>query len=101
MKSVLLRVKEGKLDTWKTWCVFLVRHESEILDTLKSENCVRETGILFELEGNYYVYGAMEFLGEPKQADFTVEINRQHRETLRDCLELVSKGEILFDFKIQ
>lgn len=99
MKTVLFKVKPDKLETWQEWAATLKTRESEVLETLKEENCTRELGVLFTVGYEHYVYMAMEFDGPELPSNQDVELNRQHRAKLKECLEPVAKGEVLYDFR--
>lgn len=98
-KHFLLKVKEGKLEQWKHWCVYLLSQKEIAKETLKRENAVAETGVLFTLEGEHYVYGMTEYFDTPIKADMTMELNQKHIANVKECLEIVSKGEELFDIR--
>ena len=61
-KHFLMRVKDGRLDQWKKWCKFLVANKKKVSKTLKQENAVREAGVLFEIDGRFFVYGTNAIL---------------------------------------
>jgi hypothetical protein len=99
-KVVLLKVKEGKLETWKSWCNELetLRRE-EAMETLKEEKVIEETCLLVDFHGAPYVVAFME--GEMLPADMACEINQKHDAMKKECLEYVSEGESLYNLRLQ
>jgi hypothetical protein len=97
-KTVLYRVKEGKLDAWKEWAeeINSVRRQ-EAMETLKEEAVTREFSALFEIKGEYYVVGYME--GEIRPANRGNDINQKHDKIKAECLEFVSEGTMLYDLE--
>lgn len=94
-KAVLLKVKEGKLETWKAWCAELEGvMRAEAIETLKEENVIEELCTLFYVEGQAYVLGFM--VGEMLPANMSREINQKHKQMKSDCLEFVSDAETLY-----
>lgn len=88
------------MSQWKDWCFTLAgEYADQARETLAHENAIRETGVLFELNGTYYVYGATEYVGEPIKADASVELNREHKKNVAECLECLGKGVELFDIR--
>lgn len=99
-KHFLLRVKEGKLQQWKDWCCFLIDHKDQVRDTLRHENAAAEWGVLFEFEGQHYVYGATKYFGTPIKADSASELNQNHVKQVQDCLEKLASGQELFNIEL-
>lgn len=92
LKFALFKIKEGKREDWRNWCTELMRRKNEALKTLKQENSSREICIL---HGDY-VFGISEYFAEPQPTDMSIELNIEHRQRLRDCLEKV-EHEITYD----
>lgn len=68
-------------------------------ETLKRENANAELGVLFVIGEDYYVYGMTEYFDTPIKADMTMELNQKHITNVEECLEILSKGEELFDIR--
>jgi hypothetical protein len=98
-KLVVFKVREGKLNLWRSWSAELMGGlREEALDTLKEENAVAEFGALAEIGGAHYVIGYME--GEDMvPANMDREINRKHKAMREECLEYVSNGEFLYHLR--
>jgi len=95
------KIKEGKLDVWKDWCITvntLLRIHA--LKTMEYEHSSREYWVLFSLGEDHYVLGASEFFDEPRKADMTEMINIEHRKIIDECLTFVCKGESLCDLVV-
>ncbi len=100
--SKLFKVKEGKLPLLQNWFSELGgNRRDEALATFAYENVTREVFALFKgLDGSYYVIGFNELCGELKSGDPAVQINKEHREVLRQCLEPISEsGSLLVDLR--
>ena len=88
------------MSQWKGWCFALANEYAiQARKTLVYENAIRETGVLFEVDGTHYVYGATEYVGEPVKANASVELNRAHKKNMAECLECLGKGVELFDIR--
>lgn len=86
MKGIIFKLKKGKLDTWKAWCLMLddnLRHEA--LDTLVEEGLTREYGGVFNMGGEDYGYIFADKEGKPSNKE--KEINRTHEATIKECRE--------------
>lgn len=94
-KVVLLRVKEGKLETWKAWCAELEgARRAEAIETLNEEKVSEEICTLFFINNEAYVLGYV--VGEMLPANMSREINQKHKQMKSDCLEYVSEAETLY-----
>jgi len=111
MKHVLRKIKDGKLNEWKSWCYYLVDNEVLAKETMKQENCTRERVVVFNRENEWYVVGSSEHSGEIIEADLSKEINVTHRAKISECLsktvavfygefKLPPEHEVLYDFMI-
>lgn len=98
-KHFLLKVKEGKLNQWKEWCAYLLTQKEVAKETLRRENANAELGVLFTIGEDNYVYGSTEYFDTPIKADMTMELNPKHIANVKECLEIISKGEELFDIR--
>jgi len=86
MKGSIFKIKEGKEDTWKLWCLELAeKRYDEALETLKEEGLNRECGGVFNIQGTWYGYILTDKDGIPSNKD--KEINQKHRDTIRECRE--------------
>ncbi len=101
MKQHLFRVRPNKLNVWLEWVTELNNRKDEVVITLREENSTREFATLFTIDGQSYIYMAMDFAGEPVVTNLERELNQTHRAKLSECLEFVDKGELLYDFKIE
>ena len=91
-------MKEGKLETWKAWCVELASlRRDEALLTLDEEKVTEEMCLLVELSGVHYVVGFSE--GEMLPANMSREINLKHKAMKADCLKYVRDAEVLYHLK--
>lgn len=99
IKGAILKVKSGHLEQWRSWCDELETSlYAEALNTLKEEQVFQEAAFLFELSGEYYVFGFID--GECLQPDMTKEINIKHKRMKDECLERVSNIEVLYNIKV-
>ena len=97
-KVVLLKVKEGKLETWREWCNVLENtRREEAKETLLGEKVTEELCVLIDLNGAPHVVGFME--GEMLPADMSREINQKHDMMKKECLEYAGEGESLYHLK--
>ena len=95
LKQKVLKVKEGMLDEWKSWCSELQNdRKDEAIATLAEEGLEYETAGLFKLANDYYVIATV--YGEARPSDKNKEINRIHLEKRRKCLEPVGDVEVLY-----
>lgn len=108
-KAHLFKIKEGKLTTWKEWCLYLSTHRTEVLETLKHEGWKSETYKLFQHGGDFYVLGMNHAMGATQKADKAIPLNVQHFDKLKECLESTdlslpdlesTHGEILAHFEV-
>ena len=98
-KVVVMRVREGKLATWKAWCAELVGQlREEAIATLAEEKVLEEMCFLFTLNSESYVIGFADSEGETLPANMAREINQKHKAMKQECLEYVSDGETLYHF---
>lgn len=97
MKVRLFRLKKGKEQVWKDWCAYLCEHEDEAKETMRYEETTMEGCFMFEKDGSWYVLGYQE--GGVRPADVNVEMNRLHKEKLRECLEAVDAVEVGYHFE--
>ena len=92
------KVKEGKLDKLRDWTNKLSGvYRKEVLESLREEMVEREFIAIFEMNDNYYVFGFMD--GECLPATDT-DLNRSHKDIMKECLEPVSGAEVLYDLKV-
>jgi hypothetical protein len=88
--GALFKIKENKLETWKSWELFLMQNKSQVVDTLIEEKMLMEGSMTFEIEKENYVilFGYHE---EPLLPTTEKEINIKHKATKKECLEYVGK----------
>lgn len=86
MKHVVFKIKPGKKSVWQAWGDYLHEHEAEVLATMEQENCMFERSIIFERESELFMIGSIQFNGQPKKADMTIELNQKHAAIKNECL---------------
>lgn len=100
-KTVLFKVKPGKLEAWKEWCAFLQTKEDEVLETLVWEGWNRESAYIFETSNSSYVLGVSHSMADNiRPSDKSVELNVLHENKVKECLERISTGTVGYDFEI-
>ena len=72
-------------------------YRKEALQTLIEENVERELLTVFEMNGSHYIFGFMD--GECLPAKDS-DLNRSHKDIMKECLEPVSKAEVLYDLRV-
>lgn len=93
MKLLLFKLKKGKEGKWLAWCLLLMTdHKEEAIKTLEEENVLFEGGALLELDGKKYVVGMTN--GDAKPTNMNRELNKKHKEVVKDCLEYIKDLEI-------
>jgi len=99
MEAYIFKIKENKLDAWKSWESELMRRKNEALETIVEEKEIFEGSFTFEIKGDWYValygYNEEELLPATDR-----EINNLHKSKKRECLERVTianSGYFLFD----
>lgn len=98
MKSNVFRIKKGKTEQWKDWCYKLATvYKREAIETLKEENVVQEAFFFFTIDGQDYTMSMVDGEALPSTDR---ELNIEHRKNFRECLEKVSKTEVLYHIKI-
>lgn len=101
-RFVLKKVREGKLDQWRDWCIQLATsRRAEAIESLADEHVLQEMCILFMVEGTPYVLGYMESDSREEILASLVdkEINIEHRKQLKECLEGKYLQEELYNIK--
>lgn len=79
------KVKDGKLDLWRSWCSLLsTTLKEQAIATLREENCLMERMVLLD---SGLILAEGEYSGEKKPADMTVPLNVVHRELFLECLD--------------
>lgn len=104
MKSAIFKIKPDKVNVWCDWCDKLQTvYKEEAIATFGYENVRRETFLLFKIGEDFYTVG----IGEAKiidqpilSGDPSVQINIEHKNMKRECLEPVSSGQTLYDLNI-
>jgi len=88
-----------RLCNWRKWTRELNHREEEARQTLVFEGIEQETCFVFELNGQHYVAGFVSGIGRP--SDKNNKLNKKHSEMLRECLEKVTLGEVLYNFVVR
>lgn len=102
MKTVIFKVKNGKLDQWKEWCSKLnISLRMEAIQTLKEENLTLEGCFLFKIIDEYYIFSVSDSDGEVLPA-LDSDINNTHKLMKSECLDKIEggRGEELYFLKI-
>jgi len=93
----VFRIKPGKEGVWQDWCIELtsgLRSEAEA--SLREEGLIHEAVFGFVIDGVTYVLG--EMVGECLPANMETEVNQKHKQMKEECLERVTKAEVLYSF---
>lgn len=101
--SRLYKVKVGKLEVLKNWFDVLNKERRmEALATFAFENISREVFVIFSGDnGENFVVGFNEVIGELRSSDPNVKINQEHKKILQECLEPISgHGKVEIDLGI-
>ncbi len=89
----ILKIKEGKLDQLKDWCLQLGTTLKEgALESLSEEQVDQEGCFLFSINGEHYVAGYMHSPTEILPATDS-ELNRKHKQMKAECLEKFEGGK--------
>lgn len=97
MKTKIYRIKEGKKEKLLAWANELkTTYKNEVFQTLQEENVEREFAGIFHIDGKSYAVGFV--MGENMLPSSPSELNQKHKEVLKDCLELPTSVEVLYDF---
>lgn len=84
---------------WTSWCMELAQHGSEIEETLREEGLLWEGCVTFQIREAWYVALSANTKGQPASTER--EINKKHREMLRECLGERVQAETLYYFGIK
>jgi len=99
MKSNVFKIKEGKTQQWKDWCVKLnTIYRTEAIETLKEEKVTQEAFFFFTINNQDYTMSMVD--GEALPSTTTRELNIEHRKNYKECLEKVSTVEVLYHLKL-
>lgn len=99
-KAVLFRVKNERVDEWRSWCLEIENElKKEASETLVEENILQEISIIFKIDNEYYGLGFMEVNGEILSANMNKEINIKHKEMKKRCIEYITDAEVLYSIK--
>ena len=96
MEYRLYKIKPEKRHIWLDWCKEVMEHHTEeAITTLKEEDLIHESCIIFGDESNGYVlYKHKPAEGKKKKkANFERELNKKHFEKFYECLEKVEGQE--------
>jgi hypothetical protein len=93
----LYKIKDGKLEDWRTWCQKLqLGLRGQATATLSEEAVLFEVFTNFQLLNTWYALGltiedSSKIVGKP---DMSNPINIEHRRIKKDCLEPVTESEL-------
>lgn len=96
----ILKVKPGKEGVIQEWGKKLMTgYAQEAREALREENVSHEFFYLFKIGNDYYIAAHME--GDNiVPPNLNRELNRKHREVLKECVEEAVELEELYDIKI-
>lgn len=95
IKNKILKIKKGKLEIWKAWCLELQNERiGEARETLLDEGLEYETVGIFQIKDDHYILASTS--GEERPTDLGREINKTHREKRKECLDFVDEVEVLY-----
>lgn len=97
MKAKLYKIKEGKLERWKTWGSLLMKqYYTEAVETLEEEGILAEYFYTFKIKGEWYSLGGdIEGLTRGK-INKKRKLNQKHRQIKRECLEPLGEAECVY-----
>ncbi len=93
-----LKVKEGKEERVLAWFNYLQTQQVALLETLKEERLLREEWWKEERDGRLYLYATLD--GEALPSNQNKEINQQHQEVLKECIEEKIRIEIILNLDV-
>lgn len=102
MQGNIFKLKKDKVDEWKKWSSYLLSQEGEVTKTLVEENILFEGSFIFSsAEGTFVCLYAKPRQGEvSKSANLEKEINKEHRNKMKECFEeKLSRIENLYFFE--
>ncbi len=99
MKINLYKVKEGKLDQLLKWGGVLMNEKNkEAIESIIEEKVTREFVVVFPYETGHLAIGFMD--GECLKGSDS-ELNIEHRKIMRDSLEFISDGKVVYELLIK
>lgn len=85
-KGIVIKIKEGKLETWKDWCHQIqTEFKKEARETMREEKCEQELFGIFQINNSWYTIGIGE--GECLPSNKATELNQIHQEKKKECLD--------------
>lgn len=96
MEYRLYKIKPGKKNVWLDWCEEVMKHHvAEAIITLREEDLVHESCLIFSNDDDSYVLYKHEPLQgqKKKKANFDRQLNKKHFEKFYECLEGPLKKE--------
>ncbi len=102
--SNIYKIKDGKLDQVKSWCMTLNgERRIEALINYAYEDISREMLVIFKgKDKNYYAIDLNETKARSQDRDQDVPINKDQTALKKECFEAISeKGEVLVDIDIR
>lgn len=100
MNGNIFKLKKEKVEEWRKWSAHLIAHEAEVRETLREEHMLFEGSFIFSQQEESYVclYGKHD--GAPSPTNLERELNRTHREKMKECFEeRIGKIENLYYFE--
>lgn len=95
LKFNIFRIQEGKGKIWKDWCEHLILNYKEAIETLREEEISIEFCGSFKVNDFSFVILAA-IAEENIMKAVNSDLNRQHNEKKKECLEFVDAGEELY-----
>jgi len=99
----LFKLKPEKLSVVKDWCEKINSElKKEALNSLAEENCTHEIFATFSLNNTHYLVAHMEPIPEREliPSNQNKEINKKHREILKESIEEEIPLETLYDLRL-
>lgn len=88
MKTVIFKIKEGKVDTWKQWCTDVnTIFRSEAIEAIKEEGIKYEAFSIVNIGTDFYTIGFGD--DGTNIPNMEREINKKHKEMKKECLEFI------------
>lgn len=99
----IFRIKENKIGQWKDWCTKLqTEYKEEALETMREEGIIWESFQLFKINNTFYTLGVDFSPNNSSRKEISEKnLNKIHQSKKKECLEFVSKTEILYDLIIE
>lgn len=99
MQNLFIRkIREGKEQKLREWSKELSERKMEVIKSLEVENVNLEVAHIVEIGEKKYFIAYMYSNEKILPADMDMNINREHVQILKECLEMPQLGEMLYFF---